>query len=73
MDTLLGLVTLPYFQRELSKNWPAWRPLVKAGKSNYVGPASVPVMALMHRRALLNSAFVGAAERYADEGTGHGA
>lgn len=65
LDALAGLVTLPYLLPELSKGWPAWQPLKKGGKSNYIGPASVPVMALMHRRALLNSALIQAAEAYA--------
>jgi hypothetical protein len=66
MDALLGLVTVPYFQPELRKNWPAWKPLVKDGKSNYIGPASVPMMALLHRRALLNSAIVRSTEEWLD-------
>jgi hypothetical protein len=53
-DSLVGLVTLVYLQPELAQNWPAWKPLVKGGKSNYIGPASVPMMALMHQRAILN-------------------
>jgi hypothetical protein len=68
MDAVLGLVTLPYFLPELRKNWPAWKPLVKDGKSNYIGPASVPMMALLHRRALLNSALVRSAELWLDSG-----
>ena len=63
---MLGLVTVPYFLPELRKNWPAWKPLVKNGKSNYIGPASVPMMALLHRRALLNSALVRSAEEWLD-------
>ena len=66
MDALLGLVTVPYFQPELRKNWPAWKPLVKDGKSNYIGPASVPMMALLHRRALLNSTLMRSAEAWLD-------
>jgi hypothetical protein len=65
-DSLLGLVTVPYFLPELHRRWPAWRPLTKGGKSNYVGPASVPMMALIHRRALLNSALIRGAEAYID-------
>ena len=68
LNALLGLVTVPYFLPELRKNWPAWRPLVKDGKSNYIGPASVPMMALMHQRALLNSVFVRAAEEWLESG-----
>ena len=64
-DCLVGLLTVPYFLPELRRKWRAWQPLVKDGKSNYVGPASVPVVALMHRRAILNSAFVSCAEEYA--------
>jgi hypothetical protein len=66
LNSLLGLVTIPYFSPELHKNWRAWQPLEKNGKSNYIGPASVPVVALMHRRALLTSAFVKAAEARID-------
>jgi hypothetical protein len=66
LDTLLGLVAIPYFLPELCKNWPAWRPLVKDGKSNYIGPASVPMMALLHKRALLNSPLVAGTERIVD-------
>jgi hypothetical protein len=62
LDALVGLVTIPYFLVELRKSWRAWQPLVKNGKSNYVGPASVPVVALMHRRAILNSGFIRAIE-----------
>jgi hypothetical protein len=62
LDSLVGLVTLPYFLPELRKNWRAWQPLVKNGKSNYIGPASMAVVCLMHRRALLNSAFIRSAE-----------
>ena len=55
-----------YLLPELRKNWPAWKPLVKDGKSNYIGPASVPMMALLHQRALLNSALVRSAEAWLD-------
>lgn len=65
LDMLIGLVTIPYYLPELRKNWQAWRPLARGGKSNYVGPASVPVMALLHRRALLNSSLVQRVEEYA--------
>jgi hypothetical protein len=65
LDSLVGLVTIPYFLPELRRKWRAWQPLVKGGKSNYVGPASVPVVALMHQRAILNSTFVTCAEEYA--------
>ena len=58
LDSLLGLVAVPYLLPELSRRWPAWRPLVRDGKSNYIGPASVPVMALLHRRSILNSVLV---------------
>ena len=66
-DTLVGLVTVPYLQTELTRRWPAWRPLVKGGKSNYIGPASVPIMSLMHRRALLNSSLIRAVEALDDD------
>ena len=42
LDSLVGLVTIPYFLPKLRKNWRPWQPLVKNGKSNYVGPASMP-------------------------------
>jgi hypothetical protein len=64
-NPLVGLVTVPYFVPELRETWRAWQPLVKGGKSNYVGPASVPVVALMHRRAILNSVLVKRVEEYA--------
>jgi hypothetical protein len=70
LDAVLGLVTIPYFQPELRRSWKAWQPLVKGGKSNYIGPASVPMMALLHRRALTNSIFVASAEAWLD-GAGH--
>ena len=65
-DSLVGLLTIPYFCPDLHRNWRAWQPLVKDGKSNYIGPASVPVVALRHRRALLNSAFIQRVEAYVD-------
>ena len=65
LDTLVGLVTIPYLIPDLHKTWPAWQPLTKGGKSNYIGPASVPVMALRHRRALLNSPVIEQAEAFA--------
>ena len=58
LDSLVGLVTIPYFLPGLHKNWQPWQPLIKSGKSNYIGPASVPVVALRHRRAILNSGFI---------------
>jgi hypothetical protein len=61
-DTLFGLISVAYLQPSLTKGWPAWKPLVKDGKSNYIGPASVPMMALLHQRAILNSRFVRAFE-----------
>jgi hypothetical protein len=67
LDALLGLVTVPYFVPELRKRWKAWQPLVKNGKSNYIGPASAPMICLLHRRALLNSTLVRAAEAWLDE------
>jgi hypothetical protein len=69
LDTLAGLITIPYLVPGLYKSWPAWLPLTKSGKSNYIGPASVPVMALRHRRALLNSPLIEQAEAYADNPT----
>ena len=65
LDSLVGLVTVPYFLPELHKRWRAWQPLVKGGKSNYIGPASVPVVALMHRRAILNSTLIVCTEAFA--------
>jgi hypothetical protein len=62
LDGLVGLIMIPYLLPELAKGWPAWKPLVKGGKSNYIGPASVPMMALLHRRAILNSSFIRAIE-----------
>jgi hypothetical protein len=64
LDTLLGLVVIPYLLPELRKNWQAWQPLVKDGKSNYIGPASMFVVASRHRRALLNSVLIEKAEEY---------
>jgi hypothetical protein len=61
-DALAGLISTVYLQPALAKGWPAWKPLVKGGKSNYIGPASVPMMALLHRRVILNSRFVRAIE-----------
>jgi hypothetical protein len=66
LDALMGLVTIPYFLGEVRKNWAAWQPLVKDGKSNYIGPASMFVVALRHRRALLNSVLIRSAEEYID-------
>jgi hypothetical protein len=68
LDSLVGLVTIPYFLPELQRNWRAWQPLVRGGKSNYIGPASVPLVALMHRRSILNSAFTGCTEEYVQLG-----
>jgi hypothetical protein len=70
LDSLVGLITVAYFLPELYKNWLAWQPLVKDGKSNYIGPASIPVVALRHRRAFLNSALIKSAEAYMDTATG---
>ena len=69
LDTLVGLVAIPYLLPELCSKWRAWRPLVKGGKSNYIGPASVPVMALLNRQALLKSALIQRAEAYVAERT----
>jgi hypothetical protein len=66
-DPLVGLVTVSYFLPEVRKNWAAWQPLVKDGKSNYIGPASMFVIALRHRRALLNSVLIKRAEEYVDQ------
>ncbi len=63
MDPLVGLIAIPYLLPKLHKNWCPWQSLVKNGKSNYVGPASVPVVALMHRRAILNSRIILAVEQ----------
>jgi len=70
LDTLVGLVTIPYFLPELRKKWSAWQPLVKNGKSSYIGPASMFVVALRHRRALLNSILIMRAEEYVDGAEG---
>ena len=64
-DALVGLVTVPYLLPRLGANWPQWRPLVKGGKSNYIGPASAPMICLLHRRALLNSPIVVRTEQLA--------
>ena len=63
MDPLVGLIAIPYLLPQLYKKWPPWQSLVKNGKSNYIGPASVPVVALMHRRAILNSRIILAVEQ----------
>jgi hypothetical protein len=70
LDSLVGLVTIPYFLPELQRSWRAWQPLVRGGKSNYIGPASVPVVALMRRRSILNSAFTGCTEAYVRRSAG---
>ena len=69
LDTLVGLVTIPYFVPELRKRWHAWQPLARGEKSNYIGPASVPVLVLTHRRALLNSTLCQCVEEYITERT----
>ena len=66
-NPLLGFVTLPYFQPQLRRRWPEWRHLDRDGKSNIMGPAQVPVLALLHRRALINSELVARCEAFADE------
>ena len=58
LDALVGLVTVPYLFPRLRANWPQWQPLVRGGKSNYVGPASSAMISLQHRRALLNCPLV---------------
>ena len=64
LDALVGLVTVPYLFPRLSSGWPQWRPLVSGGKSNYIGPASAPMISLLHRRALLNSPLVARTESF---------
>jgi len=62
LDTVAGLVTLPYFYEELHLDWPAWKPLEPEGKSNYVGLASVPMMALLSRGRLMEAPLISAVE-----------
>ncbi len=63
LDPLVGLIAIPYLQPGLHRKWRPWQSLVRNGKSNYVGPASVPVIVLMHRRAILNSKVIHAVEK----------
>jgi hypothetical protein len=66
LNPLVGLLTIPYLLPELGRSWRAWQPLVKDGKSNYIGPASMPVIVLRHQRTLLNSALIRRAEEMID-------
>ena len=65
-DALAGLVVVAYLFPHIRAAWPQWQPLVKGGKSNYVGPASSAMISLQHRRALLNAPLVGRAEALAE-------
>ena len=53
LSTLAGFLSVLYFQPELTEGWPEWKPLSPEGKSNYMGPAQVPVLALLNKDRLL--------------------
>jgi len=67
-EPIAGLLAVPYFLPRLTRSWPKMKSLTPEGRGHFRGPAQVPVLALIHRRALLNSAFVKAAESLADAG-----
>jgi hypothetical protein len=58
LSPLAGFLSVLYFLPELTLGWPEWKPLAVEGKSNYMGPAQVPVLALLNKRASLDSVFI---------------
>jgi hypothetical protein len=66
LSPLAGFLSVLYFLPETTHGWPEWKPLVAEGKSNYMGPAQVPVLALLNKAASLDSIFIERCEALAD-------
>ncbi|HWC30175.1 MAG TPA: hypothetical protein VG845_08850, partial [Dehalococcoidia bacterium] len=66
LSPLAGFLSVLYFLPELTEGWPEWKPLAAEGKSNYMGPAQVPVLALLNKAASLDSVFVERCESLTD-------
>lgn len=63
-NTLVGLLAVAYLVPELRKRWPKDQSLVKEGRTNFMGPAQVPVLALQRSGQILRSEFFDRAEAY---------
>lgn len=66
VNLLTGLLAVAYFDPEVRRGWPKEMKLRRFGPKQFMGPAQVPVLALMRREQILDSKFFPAAEDYAD-------
>lgn len=64
-NKLMGLLALAYFSPELRAKWPKEVKLKGAENGQEMGPAQVPVLALMQRSSLLSTPTISKMERIA--------
>lgn len=69
LNPLAGLISIAYFSPDIVKQWPAQVGLPGGRYSQTMGPAQVPVLAMMRSNDLLNSEFLANLELYADIAT----
>jgi len=69
LNPLTGLLAVAYFSPEIIGKWPMHVGLPGSKSHQVMGPAQVPVLAMMQHRSLLRSSFLTNLERYADTGT----
>lgn len=58
LDTLLGILTVAYFSPEIRKEWPQRVGLPGSYKQQEMGPAQIPVLALIRKNELEHSEFL---------------
>ena len=63
-DGVLGVLAVAYFSPELRAEWPE-RMGIRGSRNQFMGPAQVPVLALMRSKQLLKTDFVEAVESIA--------
>lgn len=65
-NPLVGMLALPYFSAELRERWPKYVGLPGVRRKQAMGPAQVPVLALIRQRELLDEEFIAHAENHVD-------
>ncbi len=65
LNPLAGLLTIAYFSQDVVNSWPQFVGLPTSNMPNFMGPAQVPVLALIRKNDLLRGSFLGKIEQYA--------
>lgn len=66
LNPLAGLISIAYYSPDIVKQWPAQVGLPGGRHAQTMGPAQIPVLAMMRSNDLLKSEFLANLELYAD-------